>query len=155
MIQRIQSVYLSMTMLLSIIFLKGSFLKFINNSGSDILMNFTGTWQSNIEGGLDLLWKHIPVTVVIVLIPLLTISSLLTFKNRKLQIKLTAALIFFTVIFITLAGYYGLLVINRYQAEILPDYKIIIPLFMIVFEILAIRGIKKDENLVRSYDRLR
>jgi hypothetical protein len=38
---------------------------------------------------------------------------------------------------------------------LLKAYKIPIPLFMIILAILALRGIVKDEKLVRSYDRLR
>ena len=38
---------------------------------------------------------------------------------------------------------------------IIPGIKMVVPLLILIFGILAQRGIKHDENLVRSYDRLR
>lgn len=155
MIQRIQSVYLTLTTLLSLLFLKGSFLRFINKTGSEILMNFTGAYQINSGGGADILWRQIPISIVVILILLLSLASLLTFKNRKLQIKLTSGLIFISVIFIALICYYSILVMNKYEAGIITGYKMFIPPVILLSGILALRGIRKDENLVKSYDRLR
>ena len=155
MIQRIQSLYLSLTIILPLLFLKGSFLKFINKTGSVIIMNFSGTLKGNGAEGSDMLTNHLPLSVVIVLIPVFALIALFSFKDRKLQLKITLALILATLVFIGLIVYYGYSVINEYQTELVPGYKMFIPLVMLVMETLALRGIKKDENLVRSYDRLR
>jgi len=154
MIQRIQSLYLSLTTILPLLFLKGSFLKFINKTGSEILMNFTGIWQQS-GAGSGLLRNHFPLTVIIVLIPVVSVAALLAFKKRRLQLKITFALIVLSLIFGGLIIYYGFLVINTYQVKIEPGFKMFIPLLSLIFGILALKGIKKDENLVRSYDRLR
>ena len=55
MIQRIQSVYLSLTTLLSLLFLKGSFLIFSEKSGSVIKVTFNGIFQryARAEPGID------------------------------------------------------------------------------------------------------
>ncbi len=155
MIQRIQSLYLSLTIILPLLFLKGSFLKFINKTGSEFFMNFAGTWQQSGVADPGLLLKQIPLSVIIILIPVVGLAALFTFKNRKLQMKLTSAVILSAVILTGLIIYYAISVININQVEVVPGFKMLIPALIIVFGILALRGIRKDENLVRSYDRLR
>jgi hypothetical protein len=51
--------------------------------------------------------------------------------------------------------YYLFWVIGKYHSELIPGFKMFVPLVILVFGILAYVGIKKDENLVKSYDRLR
>lgn len=118
-------------------------------------MNFTGTWQLFVEGKSELLRNNIPLSLIIVLIPLISIISLLAFRNRKLQMKFTAALILAAITFIGMIIYYSVDVINTYQVEIKLGFKMFIPLLILISGVFALKGIKKDENLVKSYDRLR
>jgi len=155
MIQRIQSLYLSLTILLSLLFLKGSFLNFINKNGTGYFMNFTGAWQDSGTGNPELLWKQIPVSAVIVLIIVLAAIALVTFRNRKLQMRITLALIISSIGLIGLISYYSVTLISRYAADVEWGFRMFIPLLVLILGTLALKGIKKDENLVRSYDRLR
>jgi hypothetical protein len=91
--------------------------------------------------------------VVIVLIPVVALIALLSFKDKAAD-KITLGLSW-SLWFCRTYCYYGYSVINEYQTELVPGYKMFIPLVMLVLETLALRGIKKDENLVKSYDRLR
>jgi len=155
MIQRIQSLYLLLTIIFSSIFLKGDFLKFINNNGSEIEMNLRGAWQITETGESGLIPGYIFLSAIIVLIPVISLAALLSFKNRKLQIRITIVLIISAVVFSGLLAYYVILLKRNYQAQFLPGFKTVIPLLVLVFAILAYRGIRKDENIVKSYDRLR
>jgi K+ transporter len=58
-------------------------------------------------------------------------------------------------VLIALLVYYGITVIQRYHSELVPGIKMFIPVLILIFAILAYRGIKKDEDLVKSGDRLR
>jgi hypothetical protein len=155
MIQRIQSLYLLLTSLLSILFLSGSFLTFLNNSGTEITVNFRGIWQSAGGGNVTLLGHQIVLSVLIILISLISLTAIFFYKYRKFQIKLTIAVIFFAVASIVVIGFYSLSIIRKYNVDIIPGVKMSIPLLILIFGILAYRGIKKDEKLVKSYDRLR
>ncbi len=155
MIQRIQSLYLLLTTVLSGLFLKGSFLNFINKAGSEITINFKGIYQIAGEKGYPLIDKLIPISIILILIPVLSILAILLFKKRKLQLKVTLVLIIFAALLIAFSAYYGISVIQSYQATPVPGFKMFVPLLILVFSILAYRSIKKDENLVKSYDRLR
>jgi hypothetical protein len=155
MIQRVQSVYLLMTTLLSGLFLKGSILKFKNDAGDMININFIGICQTTGENGFDLIERLIPLSVLFILIPVVSIVAIFLFKTRRLQLKVTFTLIILAIVLIALAVYYGIAVIQRYHAELVPGIKMFIPLVILIFTILAYRRIKKDEDLVKSYDRLR
>ncbi len=155
MIQRIQSVYLSLTTVLSLLFLNGTFLKFINNTGSDIQLKFTGIWKNTGESGLSLLQNHLLLSAVLILIPVLSVAALLAFRDRKLQTRITKGLILTDIILIGLIIYSAYSIINNYQAEVIPGYKMFMPALILILGILALRGIRKDEDLVKSYDRLR
>lgn len=155
MIQRIQSLYLLMTSLLSILFLNGSFLTFLNSSGTEITMNFNGIWESSVAGNPQMIRNLIPLSVIILIICILSFTAIFLFKKRKIQLKLTVSVILLAILFIGLMSFYAFWTTGKYQAKLVPGFKMFIPLLMLVFGILAYRGIRKDENLVKSYDRLR
>ncbi|HMA65173.1 MAG TPA: DUF4293 family protein, partial [Chitinispirillaceae bacterium] len=64
MIQRIQSLFLFLTTLLSLIFLKGSFLSFINKTGSVINITFTGIMKSTDGQAFEQVQNVMPITIL-------------------------------------------------------------------------------------------
>jgi len=155
MIQRIQSIYLLLTSVLPVLFLKGNFLKFLNNDGSEMIMNFKGTWQLTGTENLSLLQRQIPFSAVIVLISVVSVIAIFLYRNRKLQVIFANVIIFLSIVLVALIAWYAFSVAGKFDATILPGIKMVIPLLILIFGFLAQRGIKHDENLVRSYDRLR
>lgn len=155
MIQRIQSLYLLLTFLSSLLFLSGNFLKFFNKTGSEITMNLKGIWQISEAGTMDLIQAQIPLSVIVLLIPVLSLTAIFLFKNRRLQKKFTIGIIFLDMGLLLYLILFVFLLINRYNVELSPHVNLIIPPFVLILSILSYRGIKHDENLVKSYDRLR
>lgn len=155
MIQRIQSLYLLLTSLLPVLFLSGNYLKFLNNSGSEFYMNFRGLWESGAPGNTRMINSLIPLSGIMILIIILSVVSILLFKKRKIQLKLAGVIIVLTIIFIGLMLYYLFRLSGKFQAELVPVYRMCIPVLILIFGILAYLGIRKDENLVKSLDRLR
>lgn len=155
MIQRIQSLYLLLTTLLSLLFLKGSFLNFIDKSGSVIKITFGGIIRDTGEQGFELIKNLLPISAFIILIPAISLVTIFIFKNRKIQLWLALSVIILIVGFIFVSIFYSWFVITEYGAEIVPGFKMVIPVLILIFAILAYRGIRKDDNLVKSYDRLR
>jgi hypothetical protein len=155
MIQRIQSVYLFLTTLLSLLFLKGSFLTFIDNSGSVIQITFKGIIRDTNTSGFELIEKLLPLSVIIILIPVLSIITILLFKNRRIQLRFALSVILLICVDILVSIYYSWFVIAKYEAGFIPGFKMIIPLLMLISAVIAYRGIRKDDQLVKSYDRLR
>jgi hypothetical protein len=88
---------------------------------------------------------------------LISLAAIFLFNNRVLQLKMSYVT---TVVGILLPLLVILLVYNEgtftTQADKIEDKMgIYLPIFSIIFSILAARNIKKDENTVRDMDRLR
>ena len=155
MIQRIQSLYLLLTTLLSLLFLNGSILNFINNSGSAIRITFTGIVKSSEGQGIEVINNLLLLSVIIVIIPVLSLITIFFFKNRNVQVWLSGILITLVAGMILISIYCSYLIITQYNGEIVPGIKMTLPLLLLILSILAFRGIRKDDRLVKSYDRLR
>jgi ABC-type spermidine/putrescine transport system permease subunit I len=155
MIQRIQSLYLLLISLLSALFLAGRFSTFHKSTGSEIVMNISGIWDKGSEGNLTNIGNLVPLSGILILTALISFVAIFLYKHRKLQMKVTITIIILSVITVALIVFYALSVILKYKAEINPGAEMILPLLVIISGILAYRGIKRDEKLVKSYDRLR
>lgn len=87
---------------------------------------------------------------------LLAITAIFMFKKRPTQLKLA---------WFGLLGSAGLIFLEVWQIEVFKKDNILakgtyywgslLPIAMVIFFILAIRGIRKDEKLIKSLDRLR
>lgn len=155
MIQRIQSLYLLLTSIASGLFLSGHFLSFFNDSGSGIFMNYRGIWMEGAGGSLQIQESQIIIPVVVLLIIILSLIAIFLYKNRKIQIKFALAAVVLSVALTALTAWFAYSAGEKYQAVLNPVIRTFLPLLILLFSILALLGIRKDENLVRSYDRLR
>lgn len=143
MIQRIQSVYLVMATV-----------------SSGVMIFLLNLWNNRITDikAYDLLFQNdISLTLVPVLFVLSAFVSFVTifkFKNRKLQMKLGRLTILINLILLGLFVY--LLQALSGEASVSEkDIGMFLPLLTILLVLLANRAIKKDEDLVKSVDRLR
>lgn len=155
MLQRIQSLYLLLTTLLSILFLKGEYLTFFDNSGSSIQMSLSEIVRINASMDPETTTDVKVLMILAFLIPLLSMLIIFLFKNRKRQMVLTGILIFLISVFIGASLIYSYMVITEYDAAFASWYKLSVPVIQLILSVLAYRGIKKDDDLVKSYDRLR
>ena len=72
------------------------------------------------------------------------------FKNRKFQMKL----IRLTVLIEMIIGIRIFILFNKFEV-VINIYFMFLMAFTLIASILAYRGVKKDDNLVRSVDRIR
>ncbi len=155
MIQRIQSVFLLLTTILAGLFLTGEIFKFADSKDSEFLMNMSGIFRIGAERELLPVMKTLPLLILSLLIPVVSLISIFLFKKRKIQLKVILMLFLLNLLLIGIAAFYGISFMSRNQLSLLPRFEMFIPLINIILIILAWRGIKNDEDLVRSYDRLR
>jgi hypothetical protein len=155
MIQRIQSLYLLLIALLSVLFLNGPILNFIDKTGSAIKVTLTEVVKSTGGQGNEVIEKLLPFTVLIIVIPAISLVTIFLYKNRKVQLRITLVLIILTATLLIAFVHVSLSVISKFGAQLVAGLKMILPVLMLIFSILAYRGIKKDDQLVKSYDRLR
>jgi hypothetical protein len=155
MIQRIQSVYLFIMALLSSLLIPGSFLNFTEKTGSVIRVSFNEVVRYNAGKAIELIEKLMPLSILIVLIPVISLVTIFFFKKRKFQLLLSRFLILLAGILVIAYIHVSLRIVSKFDAGVLPGFKMILPVLILILSILAFRGIRKDENLVKSYDRLR
>jgi hypothetical protein len=82
---------------------------------------------------------------------ILSLVCIFLFNNRKLQIRLSYISIALAVVCAALTYYF----ISQSEENYTFNYVIGIPLITVLFLLLAIRSIRKDDALVRSMDRFR
>jgi glucan phosphoethanolaminetransferase (alkaline phosphatase superfamily) len=141
--------------MLSGLFLTGNILTFDGKTEADIMMNIKGVWQVTGTGYNAMIRTQFPALVILVSILLLSVVTIFFYTKRKIQMKLTLGIIVMIIAFVGILLFYTFAIINKYQVSLVPGWKMFIPFLMLLFGILAYRGIKKDEELVKSYDRLR
>lgn len=118
-------------------------------------------WHDTTNGG-DIARElrvndHYPSLIAALVITILPLFAIFMFRIRKRQIGMTTAAILGTMSFIGM-------MLSRVSAvnKMIPPPSggtywagAILPVIAIIFMILAILGIRRDEKLVRSMDRLR
>ena len=99
---------------------------------------------------------NIWMAIFSIIISVLSCYTIFNFKNRKRQLLMCNILVVLAVIFTLLFAYF-LKTENIYIADNFSMMQIIklLPIISIIFINLAKKGIKKDEELLKSADRLR
>ncbi|MDE1208142.1 DUF4293 domain-containing protein [Tenacibaculum larymnensis] len=144
MIQRIQSIYLLVAGIIS--------------GGLTFLFSLWGNSQTNtiyildLFSGNSILEKSIPVLFFIS--ALVAIATIFLFKNRQLQFVLNRLNILINLFLLGVLIYLS----QTLSGEASVSEKgigMFFPIIVILLLVLANRAIKKDEDLVKSVDRLR
>ncbi|GFD82671.1 MULTISPECIES: DUF4293 domain-containing protein [Tenacibaculum] len=144
MIQRIQSIYLLVAGIIS------GGLTFIVSLWSNSQTNTI--YVLDLFSGNSILQKSIPVLFFIS--ALVAIVTIFLFKNRQLQFVLNRLNILINLFLLGLLIYLS----QTLSGEALVSEKgigMFFPIIVILLLVLANRAIKKDEDLVKSVDRLR
>ena len=159
MIQRIQSLLLLVIALSGVIFLFTPILEIINYERFYTMDAFNVFEMEN--NSKKPLKSNIGLAVMSIIITLLSGIIIFLYKNRPLQIKLSKFLILLLALELAALFFYSdaakSFLSDTAKDQISISYKIgvVIPIISLIFAYLTIRFIKKDDELVRSADRLR
>ena len=136
MIQRIQTVYLILTFIIT-----------------GVLLFFIPLWTLNTGKAFYFVQDQF-YTIVLALSTMLTIISIISYKKRQNQFVMNRLNIILNLILLGLFVYRSL---NLSGETIVSEKGIgmFLPIVAIVLLVLANKAIKKDEDLVKSVDRLR
>ena len=155
MIQRIQSVYLFLALLCMVMLIFFPVADFFTIREHVYELRFNGLIPSESypEEFMAGTW---PLTALIITIIVILVADIFLFKNRMLQMRLT---VYNIVLMFGLLGmiYYYMTqltdVVNALTYTIYPT--VLMPLISAILLMLAFRGIRKDELLIRSLNRIR
>lgn len=156
MIQRLQSVYLAIATLLGASLALGTIATYVSPLGITTTLGISNTvvntafqtLESNTNGG---------ILVISAVIVGMGLFALFSFKNRKTQqlvCNIGTVLSLFATLYLASTNNM-LMEKNGINAFIISNYRLFTPLLCMMLFILAQRAIKKDDDLVKSADRLR
>jgi glucan phosphoethanolaminetransferase (alkaline phosphatase superfamily) len=157
MIQRIQSLFLALVVILGVLFSYLPILEFFANDATYIMNAYNTVDVTDVNNHLS---KNMGVGVMQGLVFILALVLIFLFKNRQLQMKLAKLNILLISLQIAAIVMYSdttITAIGSNVDDVSVNIKLgaIIPVLSLILTYLAIRFIKKDENLVRAADRLR
>lgn len=143
MIQRIQSVYLLLVGILSSLLFFFPFQKNIVG-----LSEIKAIQLSLMENENNFL---LIASILNLIILVDSITSIFLFRNRKLQMILCLYLLAMNIAML------GLMYFGSAQIDGMPTYQLpfVIPVLNIILSFFAYKNIKRDEELVKSADRIR
>ncbi|MAG86468.1 MAG: hypothetical protein CMP12_04505 [Zunongwangia sp.] len=136
MLQRIQTVYLLIAAIVSL----------------GLIFVFA-LWQSE-EGSAVYAQDQLTIFIMFIASGLLSLISIFMFKNRKLQFVLGRINIILNFFLLGVFVYWSLSLPGEMNISE-KGIGMFLPIISIVFLVLANKAIKKDEDLVKSVDRLR
>lgn len=158
MIQRIQSVFLLLTLIILSVFSCGLAVFSYHSADFHYRLNAFGIAKFD-EAGVKVESTPIPFYVGGIVLILFCLFTLILFKNLKRQLALarfTTFLYFIGLVFIGFAAFLGTYFTEEKEAVTVSleigFYMLIIGLPLLL---LAIRGINKDKKLIDSVNRLR
>lgn len=145
MIQRIQSVWLLLAALVNagLFYLSYYKAEFVTN-GEEVVKHYSAV-------------NHLPSLIVLIVMTALPLVTIFLFKDRKKQsrmavLSMIAAIGFHAIVIMRVGS-----ITNGTPLPTDSAYQIgfFLPTVAILLLVLAIKGIRKDEKLVKSLDRLR
>jgi len=154
MIQRIQSIYLLLVLILGILhffipfadfYVGGNFIADIKATGIEFNPNAVITASVNM----------ILLTLCIVVIDLLTIITVFLYKKRRMQILLVKINMVFEIISVVIMFLLADIIKAAINAEVKYYFAAVFPLISLVLLYFTLRAINKDEELLKAADRLR
>jgi hypothetical protein len=143
MIQRVQTIYLLLTSIIS------GVLIFVFNLWKSIEKNIFALDLLHSE---SYLLKGIPISFIVS--ALLAFVAIFIFKNRKLQFVIGRLTILINLILLGVLIYVSLTLPGE-AAVSEKGIGMFLPILAVLLLVLANKAIKKDEDLVKSADRLR
>ena len=152
MIQRIQSIFL----LVSLCFLIPMFFvpvaELVYETGEILAFNLTGFYQTE-AGSTTLIDSQYSIMAFGILICALNLITIFMYKSRLLQIRMCI----YNMLF--LAGLSGVMLFVLYTVPNIQSVSFslpsVFPIISIILHFLAFRGIRKDELMVQALNRLR
>lgn len=153
MIQRIQTLFLLIALAFGVSMFFSSPLSF-TGAETTHLLNFKGVINTT-SGTANENIPTMALTILLIMAPLLELATILLFKKRLIQIRLCAANIGLLLGTTGLIYYFGTLGVKELNATVSYGVTMVFPIAGAILNFLAIRGIGKDEALIRSMDRIR
>jgi len=152
MLQRPQTLYLLGVFMLSLFLLTGP-LALFTMDGVEYVLKHSGIFELDGEKLGVATW---PLSVFFTLVMALTFLNIFFYKNRIRQMRICIFLILLFAGMVGMIFYYIFIARNQLDgAHTLYKWRIVIPPIAMILSYLAFRRIRRDELMVKAFDRIR
>lgn len=152
MLQRSQTLFLLGAFVLSLIMLTGPITRF-SLEGNEFLLKHTGLFNADGERLVLATW---PLTTLFVVAAVLSFLDIFLYRNRMRQMRITIFLILLNAGMIGMMFFYTSLARGRLEETlVLHQWRFVVPPVCMILLYFAFRRIRRDELLVKAYDRIR
>lgn len=152
MIQRIQSIYLFLAAVACVACMSMGIGRYYTAEGEGIARMYN-LWLAYADGHVSLYpWALFGIMLVCATVLLV---SIFLFRKRMRQVRLCVFCLILQVGWYIAYGGLAWYRMSQMQAQFRPEWPAALPAIALVLTWLAMRGITRDELLVRSLDRLR
>ncbi|MFA6126969.1 MAG: DUF4293 domain-containing protein [Bacteroidales bacterium] len=152
MIQRIQTIYLLISLIAWTMLFFFPFIGFTQDAGEAWKL-YAGGIKEVATG--KVLMVTLPMVILFVLVELLTLFSVITYKLRAFQLRLTVLSMMLQILSYGIIALYVIQGKNLLNAHPALLFFSAMPLVAAICSFLAFRGIRRDMLLLRGLDRLR
>ena len=152
MLQRTQTLYLLGVFILSLFLITGP-LALFSQDGVEYILKHSGIFEMDGEKLAVATW---PLSVFFILVAALAFLNIFFYKNRIRQMRICIFLILLFAGMVGMIFYY--IAVTRHQldgAQVLHKWRIIVPPIAMILTYLAFRRIRRDELMVKAFDRIR
>jgi hypothetical protein len=156
MIQRKQTIFLLIaTFFTAILFFSDMADITLGNDFYNLVYKGIVSSQSGLPIMFEPQWPMDVIRILISLFVLLSAAIILLYKKRKLQIWLCIPAMIINATIPGFIYYYARMISQNTGAECGVNLASFLPAIGLVFIVLAMKAIKKDENLLKSLNRIR
>lgn len=154
--QRIQTVYLILVIVLMTVgILLPSAELFSAEKNMAYQLDSRGIVEMTAQGEADKLASTNPLTFLFGLILFVVTFAIFKFQDRKKQFRLVTISLILIVIYIIAFAVFLFYAKSKLGTDFTLKIPAVLSVIALILNYLAMRGIAKDEKLVRSMDRLR
>lgn len=158
MIQRIQTVYLTASVIACVLLFSFPMAKFNNDVQGTYILSVIGVKYLNMVDPPIFVnfWLTFPLLILAIASIIITGSAIFLYKKRRSQLILVNISFLLNVIVVAVIYLYYIGYVEN-LSKVVASYQfgIFLPLISLALLVLANRSIRKDEVLVKSTDRLR
>ncbi|MGA3014785.1 MAG: DUF4293 domain-containing protein [Bacteroidales bacterium] len=156
MIQRIQSFYLLIVAIACTLLFFFPMIDYLDPLRGTYKLFATGMKSYADLPGIIFFWETSPLLILVCASLILAVIAIFLFKKRNLQLRLVNINSFINILLIGLVFLlYSRIFEHRLGIPSMYQFGMYIPLISLIFLVLASRAIRKDEELIKSSDRLR
>jgi hypothetical protein len=163
MIQRIQTLYLFLIFAIALLLMLSNpiYAEFRMKHGFNpefVLMQYWSQFSVSTESQIPVYSYKLLNMILLVLVGFGSLVNIFLFRSRKIQLKSVGILVLCSFLFFAILLLDYFMTKNQFENNSISTtlgYQIVWPLLMFIFSILAYLGIRHDERLVQSMDRIR